>query len=93
LPPGATVEATTWGIKLAGGKEAVALERARHVERRDGYAVPIELLERELKVRHLLRFAQKGSYRLPPARFYRMYQPEQVAQERADKAVSMLRVE
>ncbi|WP_229507629.1 hypothetical protein [Massilia sp. Dwa41.01b] len=83
LPPGANVEPTTWGIKLLGGKEPTPLERARHVSRRDGYAVPIDVLEGEVKVRHLLRFAQKGSYGLPPARYYRMYQPDQVAFEGA----------
>ncbi|MDN4038140.1 alpha-2-macroglobulin [Massilia sp. YIM B02443] len=93
LPPGASVEATTWGIDLLNGAKREALERARHVERRDGYAVPIDLLEGEIKVRHLLRFAQKGRYRLPPARFYRMYQPNQFATERPDKAVAALRVE
>jgi uncharacterized protein YfaS (alpha-2-macroglobulin family) len=92
LPPGASVEASTWGIKMLGGPEAVALERARHVERRDGYAVPIEPLTGEVKVRHLLRFAQKGRYVLPPARFYRMYQPEQKAFEGEGKTVRMLQV-
>jgi uncharacterized protein YfaS (alpha-2-macroglobulin family) len=92
LPPGASVEASTWGIKMLGGPEPVALERARHVERRDGYAVPIEPLTGEVKVRHLLRFAQKGRYVLPPARFYRMYQPEQKAFEREGKVIRMLQV-
>jgi uncharacterized protein YfaS (alpha-2-macroglobulin family) len=94
LPPGASVEATTWGIGLLGAKkEAVALERARHVARRDGYAVPIDVLEGEVTLRHLLRFAQKGRYRLPPARFYRMYQPDQVALEGASRAVRSMRVD
>lgn len=87
LPPGANVEPTTWGIKLLGGKEPAALERARHVPRRDGYAVPIDLLDGEVKVRHLLRFAQKGRYGLPPARYYRMYQPGQVAYEAGNRHV------
>jgi uncharacterized protein YfaS (alpha-2-macroglobulin family) len=92
LPPGASVEAGTWGISLLGGAQPVPLERARHVERRDGYAVPVEPLAGEVKVRHLLRFAQKGRYVLPPARFYRMYQPEQKAFEAEGKAVRVLQV-
>jgi uncharacterized protein YfaS (alpha-2-macroglobulin family) len=88
LPPGASVEASTWGIRLLGGPEPVALERARHVERRDGYAVPIDVLAGELTVRHLLRFAQKGRYVLPPTRFHRMYQPDQKAFEGAGKAAA-----
>lgn len=92
LPPGAAVEASTWGITMLGDKPA-ALERARHVERRDGYAVPIDQLEGEVTVRHLLRFSQKGRYVLPPARFYRMYQPEQKAFEGEGTAVRTLKVE
>lgn len=92
LPPGAMVESTTWGMTMAGDKP-VALERARHTERRDGYAVPIEPLEGEVTVRHLLRFAQKGSYVLPPARFHRMYQPEQKAFEGGGKTTRALKVE
>jgi uncharacterized protein YfaS (alpha-2-macroglobulin family) len=92
LPPGAMVESTTWGMVMAGDKPT-ALERARHTERRDGYAVPIEPLAGDVTVRHLLRFAQKGSYVLPPARFYRMYQPELKAFEGGGKTMRALKVE
>ncbi len=92
LPPGATVEASTWGITLDGATPA-PLERARHTERRDGYAVPVETLDAPVVVRHLLRFAQKGRYTLPPARFHRMYQPEAKALEGSGKANRTLQVE
>ncbi|SEO62962.1 hypothetical protein SAMN05428959_11335 [Duganella sp. CF517] len=92
LPPGAMVEQSTWGMVMAGDKPE-PLERARHTERRDGYAVPVEPLEGSLTVRHLLRFAQKGSYVLPPARFHRMYQPEQKAFEGGGKTTRTLKVE
>ena len=92
LPPGAAVESTTWGMKLAGDQPA-QLERARHVERRDGYAVPIEPLTGEAVVRHLLRFGQKGSYTLPPARFHRMYQPDAKAFEGRGQGTRTLKVE
>ena len=92
LPPGATVEASTWGITMAGATPT-ALERARHTERRDGYAVPIDTLDAPLTVRHLLRFAQKGRYTLPPARFQRMYQPENKAFEGGGKTNRALQVE
>ena len=75
------------------GAEPTPLERARHTERRDGYAVPIDALEDTVTVRHLLRFAQKGSYVLPPTRFYRMYQPEQKAFEGGGKTQRTLKVE
>jgi uncharacterized protein YfaS (alpha-2-macroglobulin family) len=92
LPPGASVEAGTWGISIVGATTE-PLERARHEARRDGYVVPVEPLDAPLKVRHLLRFAQKGSYALPPARFYRMYQPEQKALEGEGKATRSMLVE
>lgn len=93
LPPGASVEATTWGIDLKNDGKSTPLERARHVERRDGYAVPVDVLEGEIKVRHLLRFAQKGRYRIPPARFHRMYQPDRIATEQPQRAIATLQVE
>ena len=92
LPPGASVEGSTWGISIVGEKTE-PLERARHEARRDGYVVPIEPLDAPLKVRHLLRFAQKGAYVLPPARFYRMYQPEQKALEGEGRVVRTMKVE
>lgn len=92
LPPGASVESGTWGITMAGDKPA-PLEAARHEARRDGYVVPVDPLTGEIKIRHLLRFAQKGAYVLPPARFYRMYQPEQKALEGGGKVNRTVRVE
>lgn len=91
LPPGGSVEAGTWGIKIDGEKDP--FERARHDARREGYVVAVEPLAGPLKVRHLLRFAQKGTYTLPPARFYRMYQPDQKAFEGEGKVVRRMQVE
>lgn len=92
LPPGANVEPTTWGMSMAGAT-ATQLERARHVERRDGYAVPVDSVDGEVVVRHLLRFAQKGTFVLPPTRYYRMYQPEQKAIEGGGKTLRTVKVE
>ncbi len=88
LPPGATADRTTWGIAIrrAGAKDAEALERARYEVTPRGYAVPIDALSGETTVRHLLRFAQSGTFVLPPARYYRMYQPEQKAFEEGARA-------
>jgi uncharacterized protein YfaS (alpha-2-macroglobulin family) len=87
LPPGAAVEASTWGLDLLGsdGKTS-ALERAVHQNTPQGYGVPIERLQvgKPLVFRHLLRFAQRGSYVLPPAQLYRMYEPEARAVEGGD---------
>jgi uncharacterized protein YfaS (alpha-2-macroglobulin family) len=74
LPPGAAVEPGTWGITI-GDKP---LERAQHEPTAQGYAVPIEALKAKgsVTVRHLVRFAQRGQFKLPPTRLHRMYEPE-----------------
>jgi uncharacterized protein YfaS (alpha-2-macroglobulin family) len=93
LPPGASVERGTWGISLRQGEQVVAIEKARNEDTRTGYAVPVESLSGEVKLRHLVRFAEKGRFELPPARFHRMYQPEQKAYEAKDHAWTQVRVE
>ncbi|MDR1848607.1 MAG: alpha-2-macroglobulin family protein, partial [Zoogloeaceae bacterium] len=74
LPPGASVEHSTWGIRLDGE----AIDRSTAEEQRDRYGVPVESLSdgQNIVVRHLLRVGQSGRFTLPPTRYYRMYQPE-----------------
>ena len=43
--------------------------------------MPVDTLAGEMTVRHLVRVAQAGTFVLPPARYYRMYEPEQKAFE------------
>lgn len=87
LPPGAEVEVTTWGVQLSGEKDgAQPMERASQVAMRSGYAVPFDTLSADalkkgVRVRHLVRFAQKGAFTTPPVRLYSMYQPHRVAVE------------
>ncbi|MHC8317582.1 alpha-2-macroglobulin family protein [Pseudomonas sp. LB3P31] len=83
LPPGADVERTTWGIKLMGkaGTEPTALEKARFEPGQMAYAVPVDALSGELRLRHLVRFSQKGEFSLPPVRFTQVYAPQHQAQE------------
>ncbi len=83
LPPGADVERGTWGILLrgVGGEEVVPMERARSQSGDLSYAVPVDSLAEPKVIRHLLRFGNRGSFALPPARFHRMYQPEEKAFE------------
>ncbi|WP_460161351.1 alpha-2-macroglobulin family protein [Pseudomonas sp. S2_B10] len=83
LPPGADVERTTWGIKLQGkdGTEPTALEKARFEPGQLAYAVPVDALSGELRLRHLVRFSQKGQFNLPPVRFKQVYAPQHQAQE------------
>ncbi|VVN07368.1 alpha-2-macroglobulin family protein [Pseudomonas fluorescens] len=83
LPPGADVERTTWGIKLVGktGSEPSALEKARFEPGQMAYAIPVDALSGELRLRHLVRFSQKGQFNLPPVRFTQVYAPQHQAQE------------
>jgi uncharacterized protein YfaS (alpha-2-macroglobulin family) len=83
LPPGADVERTTWGIKLMGkaGTEPTALEKARFEPGQMAYAIPVDALSGELRLRHLVRFSQKGRFNLPPVRFTQVYAPQHQAQE------------
>ena len=83
LPPGADVERTTWGIKLQGkdGTEPTALEKARFEPGQLAYAVPVDALSGELRLRHLVRFSQKGQFNLPPVRFTQVYAPQHQARE------------
>ncbi|TBU89501.1 hypothetical protein DNK44_16940 [Pseudomonas dryadis] len=94
LPPGADVERTTWGIKVSGlaGEEASALERARSEPGQLSYAVPVDSLQGELVLRHLVRFSQKGRFELPPARYLRLYAPGEQALE-AEPALQQVTVE
>lgn len=90
LPPGASVENTTWGIELpSDGGKLIGLERARHQPTRFGYAVPVDGVSGEVHIRHLVRFAQKGSYVIPRARLYRMYQPGAKAMEPGSELMEM----
>src|SRR5471032_1162962 len=83
LPPGADVERTTWGVNLAGlaGAEATPLEKAHFEPGQMAYGVPVNSLNGEVRLRHLIRFSQKGQFKLPPARFSQIYAPEHQAQE------------
>ncbi len=94
LPPGADVERTTWGLMISGlgGTEAMPLEKARHEPGQLSYAVPVDSLQGEIRLRHLVRFSQKGRFSLPPARYMPMYAPRQQAYE-ANPPLSTLMVE
>lgn len=86
LPPGASMEASTWGlsVQFPGSKEVTPLNRALGEATATGYVVPVQLLrDAPLTLTHLLRFSQKGSYTVPRARFHLMYQPGEVAHEQS----------
>ncbi|UVL83371.1 alpha-2-macroglobulin family protein [Pseudomonas sp. B21-028] len=84
LPPGADVERTTWGIQLQGkaDSEPTSLEKARFEPGQMAYAVPVDALSGELRLRHLVRFSQKGQFNLPPVRFTQVYAPQNQAWEK-----------
>ncbi|WP_186310803.1 alpha-2-macroglobulin family protein [Paraburkholderia sp. BCC1886] len=89
LPPGGDVEATSWGVSidgLPGAKEGSSgpqpFARAASYEMGElAYHQPVPLLDRRATYRQLVRFALPGTFALPPARYFRMYQPEAKAFE------------
>ena len=93
LPPGTSADRSTWGISLRypGGKDMEAMERARYEQTPRGYAVPVDALDGQVVIRHLVRAAQTGKFALPPARYYRMYQPDQKAFEDKPRAFMEIR--
>ncbi|AGI22934.1 alpha-2-macroglobulin [Pseudomonas sp. ATCC 13867] len=94
LPPGADVERTTWGLQISGlgGVEATSLERARNEPGDLFYGVPVDTLAGELRFRHLVRFSQKGEFVLPPARYQRLYAPQEQALEQ-NPALAKIKVQ
>ncbi len=89
LPPGASVDSTTWGIGFPASErepdrdeeKLEGLEASRHETTRFGYVVPVDDIDEPTRIRHLVRFSQKGSFAMPRARLYRMYQPAAKAVE------------
>ena len=102
LPPGGDVEATSWGVSidgLPGEKEGVSgpqpFARAASYEMGElAYHQPVPLLDRPVTLRQLVRFALPGTFALPPARYFRMYQPDAKAFEggKSDR-VTTLRIQ
>lgn len=79
LPPGASVEPSTWGINLSnldGNKELQSFSHADYEEGELSYQIPIPTLKESTRFRQLIRFAERGEFNLPPVRFFRMYQPQ-----------------
>ncbi len=99
LPPGGSVEATSWGVSIAGlpgagegGSGPQPFARAASYEMGElSYHEPVPLLDRPVALRQLVRFALPGTFTMPPARYFRMYQPEQKAYEggRSDRMVTL----
>ena len=96
LPPGAEVEATTWGIQINGlkgepneGNGPQPFERKAAYEMGQlSYNQPLPVLERPTVLRQLVRFSLPGRFALPPARYFRMYQPEAKALQGDGKTAS-----
>lgn len=89
LPPGADVEATAWGLEIKGLKGQDGYQPLRRLTYQTGslaYGVPVESLDKPVFVRQLVRFGLRGKFNLPPARFYRMYQPGDKAFQNEGKA-------
>ncbi|HYA41041.1 MAG TPA: alpha-2-macroglobulin family protein, partial [Syntrophobacteraceae bacterium] len=78
LPPGADTELMPWGVGITGVEES---SESRSYPGFQSYSVPIDELKEPMVLRQFIRFSQRGSFSMPPARFFRMYQPEEKAFE------------
>ncbi|MDR0453849.1 MAG: alpha-2-macroglobulin family protein [Deferribacteraceae bacterium] len=87
LPPGASVEATSWGMHISGlgekdGNDPQPFMRAASWDMGElRYHQPLPLLDQPVMLRQLVRFSLPGTFTLPPVRYFRMYQPTQKAYE------------
>ncbi|MCX4162830.1 MULTISPECIES: alpha-2-macroglobulin [Paraburkholderia] len=100
LPPGGEVEATSWGISIdglpgpasEGGSGPQPFQRAVTYEMGElNYHQPVPLLDRRVALRQLVRFGLPGTFVVPPARYFRMYQPDAKAFEggKSDRLITM----
>ncbi|MBN3807436.1 hypothetical protein GXB81_31070, partial [Paraburkholderia sp. Ac-20336] len=98
LPPGGDVEATSWGVSIDGlpgakdGSGPQPFQRAASYEMGElAYHQPVPLLDKPVTLRQLVRFSLPGTFTLPPARYFRMYQPDAKAFEggKSDRMTSL----
>ena len=87
IPPGADVEMPTYGMKINSQKGTMAISKARFITGDRYYSIPIDQLSEPVTFRFLVRFSQKGSFILPRARFYQMYDPTAKAFEESGSRV------
>ena len=81
LPPGASVEGSTWGMLIAG-LDAADLKPFANPTYEDGvlsYRMPVQKLNGKTVLRQLVRFGQKGRFDLPAPRLFNMYDPSRVS--------------
>lgn len=93
LPPGTSADTGTWGINVRypHNENYQALEKARFDLSTQGYTVPVDYLKSKIRIRHLIRPAQRGTFKIPPVRFFKMYQPDQKAFEETPRATFVIR--
>jgi uncharacterized protein YfaS (alpha-2-macroglobulin family) len=83
LPPGGDVEASTWGLTITGlsgagdgGQQRAPVRQVQHEMGDMSYHQPVALLDHAQVYRQLVRLSLPGRFSLPPARYFRIYQPE-----------------
>jgi uncharacterized protein YfaS (alpha-2-macroglobulin family) len=83
LPPGASVESNLGKIEVikiteSGSDETVEIDEVS----RPGslkYKIPVKELTERKVFRHVIQFSAKGKYKMPMARFFKMYTPDKKA--------------
>ncbi len=81
LPPGADLLPIPYGMKVGARGSYAKVPETEYQEGDNSYAIPVESLRGVTIFQRLVRFSQAGKFTLPPARFYRTYQPNDKAFE------------
>jgi uncharacterized protein YfaS (alpha-2-macroglobulin family) len=84
LPPGGSVEKSSWGTQVRLNKNSVVIDEKGTQEGVDYYSAALPRLYGEVKVYQLIRFSMKGRFTIPGVRYFKMYAPEQQAYSNGD---------
>ncbi len=84
LPPGGSVEKSSWGTQVRLNKNSVIIDEKGTQEGVDYYSAALPHLHGEVKVYQLIRFSTKGRFTIPGVRYFKMYAPEQQAYSSGD---------
>lgn len=84
IPPGGEVDGKTWGLSFPSFE-------ANFVDSKDAktvlsYSVPIESLDKPIKIHQLIRFGSRGNFELPPVKVFKMYRSNENAFETGIKS-------
>lgn len=84
LPPGASVEKSSWGTTIRLKGNTVVIDEKGSQEGTGYYSAAMPKINAEVKSYQLIRFSTQGRFNLPSVRYFKMYAPEQQAFSNGD---------